>query len=168
MKKLLLLAVCVAGALSTYGQGTVSFANIGVGVNAPVFDIDGTTRLAGNQYMAQLLINGTAIASTSFLTGANAGYFLGGTQTLAGIPSGTTVTATIRAWDTATGADFAAASAKVSADWQLTITGNSAVQPPVPPGPLTGMPTGLALVPEPSTIALAILGGVALLFRRRK
>jgi hypothetical protein len=148
----------------------VNFANVGVGVNAPVFDIDGTTRLAGNQYMAQLLINGTAIATTPFLTGGNAGYFLGGTKVLTGVTSGSTVTATIQAWDTATGASFDAALNKTSADWQLTIVGDTAVSPNVPPAALVGMPTGLSLVavPEPTTIALAILGGVALLFRRRK
>jgi hypothetical protein len=148
----------------------VNFANVGVGVNAPVFDIDGTTRLAGNQYMAQLLINGTAIATTPFLTGGNAGYFLGGTQVLDGVTSGSTVTATIQAWDTATGADFASALTKTSTEWQLQIVGDTAVNPNVPPAALVGMPAGLSLlaVPEPSTIALAILGGVALLFRRRK
>ena len=41
-----------------------------------------------------------------------------------------------------------------------------------PPAPPAALPSGVALditaIPEPSTIALAVLGGAALLFRRRK
>jgi hypothetical protein len=168
MKKLLLLAVCIAGAVSVVGQGTVNVANVGVGVNAPVFNVDTTTRLAGNQFMAQLLVNGTPVgAPTPFLSGGSAGFFLGGVQD-AGVAAGTTVTAVVQAWDTATGATFDAALIKgVSAEWQLDVVGNPAGQPPAPPAALVGM-TSFSLVPEPSTIALAVLGGVALLFRRRK
>lgn len=168
MKKLLLLAVCIAGAVSVVGQGTVNFANVGVGVNAPVFNVDGTTRLEGTQFMAQLVVNGSPVGDAApFLTGGSAGFFLGGVQD-AGVAAGTTVSAVVRAWDTATGATFDAASIKgESAAWDLDIVGNPAGSPPAPPAALVGMQS-FSLVPEPSTIALAILGGVALLFRRRK
>lgn len=168
MKKLLLLALCVAGAVSAYGQGSILFANASATFQSPVFDVDGTTRLAGPQYMAALVINGTEVATAPFRTGAGAGFFNGGEVTVAGVAFNAAATAVVRAWDTNTGATYDAASLKgESASWQLTLTGNPAGQPPVTPGALVGMPS-FNLVPEPSTIALAVLGGVALLFRRRK
>jgi hypothetical protein len=167
MKKILVLAVCIAGCLSAFGQGQVNFTNGGVGVNSPVFNVDTTTRLAGAGFMAQLVIDGTATDITAPFSAAAPGYFLGGQKVTAGVAQGATVTATVRAWDVSTGATFEAAGIKgESAPFQLTVTGSSA-NPPTPGAALVGLQS-FNLVPEPSTIALAVLGGVALLFRRRK
>jgi len=61
MKKLLLAALCVAATLSASAQGTVSFANVGGGVNAPVSGPDG---LLGAGFSAQLqLADGTNVGA---------------------------------------------------------------------------------------------------------
>ena len=79
MKNLLLAALCVAATLSASAQGTVNFANIGGGVNAPVTGPDG---LLGAGFTAQLqLADGTNVGDpANFL--AN-GLFSGGTRTVA-------------------------------------------------------------------------------------
>ena len=76
--------VFVVGA---FAQGTVNFANFGVGLNAPVYYRDGTTKVAGNAITAELLAGSShsllqTVATTGFLTGAAAGYFQGGVVTL--------------------------------------------------------------------------------------
>src|SRR6266478_5147988 len=60
MKKLIAttLASTLVG-LAAYAQGTVNFANLGVGLNAPVTLADGTTK-AGSAYMAQLVAGNSA------------------------------------------------------------------------------------------------------------
>jgi hypothetical protein len=169
MKKILVLAVCIAGCLSAFGQGAVNFTNGGVGVNSPIFNVDGTTRLSGAGFMAQLVVDGTAsTTAVAPFSAAAPGYFLGGQKRLEGIAPNTTVTATVRAWDVSTGATWEAAGIKgESSPFQLAVTGNADSAPAVLGTALVGLQS-FNLVPEPSTIALAVLGGVALLFRRRK
>mgnify|MGYP003957428207 CR=1 FL=1 len=59
MKKLVLSALCALATLSAAAQGTVNFANVGGGVNAPVSGPDG---LLGAGFTAQLqLEDGTAV-----------------------------------------------------------------------------------------------------------
>src|SRR6266403_5272017 len=117
MKKLIATTLaCTALGLAAYAQGTVTFANVGGGVNAPVFLSDGTTKASGSQYMAALLAGPSAtslaqIATTPFLSGAQAGYFLGGTQTIPTVAGGGTAMVLIEVWNTTAGADFATAKA---------------------------------------------------------
>ena len=163
MKKLLLAALCVAATLSASAQGTVSFANVGGGVNAPVTGPDG---LLGAGFTAQLqLADGTNVGDPApFL--AN-GLFSGGARTIDGVAGGSSVALQV---------------AVSNADG--TITGTSNVinvtlggggTPPAPPAALSGLTAfdvvgGAAppVIPEPSTVLLALVGGAALLFRRRK
>ncbi len=61
-------------------QGTIAFSNIGPGLNAPAYLSDGTTKLSGAQFMAELLAGTSAsslspIATTGFFQGVGAGYF---------------------------------------------------------------------------------------------
>lgn len=163
MKKLLLAALCVAATLSASAQGTVSFANVGGGVNAPVSGPDG---LLGAGFSAQLqLADGTNVgAPAPFL--AN-GLFSGGSRTIAGVASGAQATLQVAVLD--------AGGATIGTSDSFTVTLGGGGVPPSPPASLTGLAAftagGGAVVdpiPEPSTIALAILGGAALLFRRRK
>ncbi len=88
------MALFVGGA---YAQGTVNFVNLNAaaGVNAPVYLPDYTTKLTGPAWMAGLSAGTTSTSlayignATPFLTGAGAGYFNGGTTTLAGfLPAG--------------------------------------------------------------------------------
>jgi len=79
--KALLTIFIACSLLNAAAQGTVVFNNIHDGiVNAPIYQSDAMTKLSGPQYMAELLAGPSAsdlthIATTSFLTGAEAGYF---------------------------------------------------------------------------------------------
>ena len=126
----------------------------------------------------------TAVGATAtFSTGATEaarGYITsvtgGGTRVLPGVAGGATATLQIRAWSTSLGQTWDAA-------WNALLSGQAGAfastavftiptgNPPlVAPSALTGANPGLFFVPEPSTVALGILGGLGtlLLVRRRK
>lgn len=182
MKALLLIFVIAGCSLVARPQGTVEFDNLHVGSpNAPVYESDGVTKLSGPQFMAELLGGPSAntlssIATTAFLTGNAAGYFLGGTQSISGVRPGDTAWVRVDVWNTASGASFAQsqASGQPNSWWQSSIfsvtTGSQTVNPSTP-GVLTGLgnsPVYLNAVPEPSTLALVGLGAAAMLFRIRR
>jgi hypothetical protein len=197
MKKLLLLAVLLVAGYGVMAQGTVNFSNGAAGVNAPVTDVDGTTKLAGAGFTAALYAgpSGTVWSSltlvtptSAFATGASAGFFFGGTHTVPGVAGGSPAAYQVRVWS----ANFAT--------WDLAyaafVAGNPAAKVGVSSSTAwngTGLPStvgttpnlasGIATppnllglqafklyraVPEPSTIALGLLGAAALLLRRRK
>lgn len=176
MKKLLIAAAVLVSVLGAQAQGTIDY---GSQAN-PIFNTDGTTGLSGTGFMTQLYwapsATGTYTAignPVSFFTGGGAGFWNPGNQgvlTVTGQPGGTVVSVVARAWDVATGATYDAASSK-GASAPLTITLGGAGAPPSLPADLSGLAgfklTGAA-VPEPSTIALGLLGAGALLLRRRK
>jgi hypothetical protein len=129
---------------------------------------------AGAGFTAGLfLVNGGAVSATplgttTFFTDPGAEFLFNPVDvTLPANPGGTTVNLVVRAWETAAGS-YAAA----------TIKGESAVFPqalggdpggggtPTPPTFLQA--PGFTMVPEPSTIAFGVIGGLALLLRRRK
>jgi hypothetical protein len=179
MKKLLTLVGVLAISASLSAQGTISFASAGGGVNAPVFDLDGVTRLAGAEFQAQLFYGpeGGGLGSlspvgnpTSFLTGGGAGHFQGGVITLPDITPGGPADFQVRAWQTL-GGTITSYDAAVAGGAKF---GQSTVFTTVTGGPTPNPPTALvglqsfSLVPEPSTYALLALGAAAFLFRRRK
>jgi len=187
MKKLIATTLlCTAAGLAAYAQGTVNFANVGVGLNAPVFLSDGTTK-AGAGYTAALLAGATPssltqIATTALLS-SSPGYFLGGTQTIPTIAGNSPADILIEVYAN-TYSSFslakAAGTAGVANAWgwsgggtPFTVTlGNPNATPPGTPATLSGL-TSFHLnpgtgVPEPSTFALAGLGAAALLFFRRR
>ena len=112
------------------------------------------------------------------ITGANGGFDPGEAALVPGVSGGANASFQVLAWEGAANSTFASA----------TIRGSSPVftQPTGAHNPLfpnqtvlnssDGTPTGsllfpsitLAVVPEPSTIALGVLGGLGLLLRRRK
>ena len=126
----------------------------------------------GTQLATALL--GTTVASSPF-------FFTPTTQDVvikdaAGTPlaPGSTPQLTIRAWQTSAGSfDAAKAGAGQYGEWTFTsppISGAGS-PPSLPPtltgwGPVDG--AGLELVPEPSTIALGVLGVGALIVARRR
>ncbi|MGD0813641.1 MAG: hypothetical protein ABSA83_08570 [Verrucomicrobiota bacterium] len=94
--------------------------------------------------------------------------------TMAGLPTGSTGTYAIAAWNTGGGVDTTLAEAQAAGEpWGFSTLG--AV---IPANPALGLPddvTGFNIAvgsvvssPEPSTIALGVMGISALLFRRRK
>jgi len=163
MKKLLLAALCVAATLSASAQGTVSFANVGGGVNAPVTGPDG---LLGAGFTAQLqLADGTNVGDPApFL--AN-GLFSGGARTIDGVAGGSSADLQV----SVSNADGSITG--VSGVISVTLGGGGT--PPAPPAALSGLSAFevtagavTPVIPEPSTVLLALVGGAALLFRRRK
>lgn len=169
--------------LSALAQGTVNFNNspsaVG-GAGARVFDIDGTTPAAGAAFLAQLYAGPTADslqpigAALPFRTGAGAGFVdtaSGTTRSIASVGLGAVATIQVRAWAVADGATYEAALAangKRGVSNIITVTTGGAGEPPALPANLTGLTSFTLIIPEPSTIALGLLGVGALLLRRRK
>ena len=165
-----------------YAQGTVNFnTRVIPDVDVKVFDVDGTTPLAGTGFTAQLFggIQGTAesslaalVPTTAFRTGAGAGYVVppASPVPVPGVPENGTATLELRVWDNMGGTITSYAQA-------VTAGGKYGTSNLFDVGPLGGVLTtpanlkGLTfwpMIPEPSTIALGILGAAALLLRRRK
>jgi len=198
MKKIFLTVAATVAVLSAYGQGTVNFNTAALNdPTTKITDSTGTP-LSGTAAWAQLYAAAGANQADStlkafgtpvnFRAGVNAGYVqssgtAGGTTVnpsvnlLSGTANGA-VTVEIRAWLASAGSTYEAALASgtgfgKSAPLTITSTGGGdpAAGPPNLPANLTGI-KGFALtggaVPEPSTIALGILGVGALLLRRRK
>ena len=185
MNKLLLTLVVNVFCVAAYPQGTVLFQNYLApdGINAPVYESDGVTPLSGIGFMAELLAGPSAnnlasIATTGFLTGTGAGYFLGGVSTINDVVPGNVAWVEVRAWNTGSGASFdRAQSSGLPDSWWASpvfavVTGNiPSGAGPTPPAPLTGLgtsPVFLNSVPEPSTFGLAALGAAVMLFRFRR
>lgn len=191
MKKLIATAV-VSGlaTLAVLAQGTISFVNLnaGSGVNAPVFQMDGATKLVGPNYVAQLFYSATAGGTmtavgspVAFLTGGGAGYFNGGTITLPGIAGGATAYLMVAAWDsTLAGTTTGATEAAAFAYWQgnhgnvwgasgynyntltetpfAVVTGNPTATPPGTPANLVGLTSFSLAGPVPEPTTMALLG----------
>ncbi len=163
------------------GQGLVIFCNLGPGLNAPVFESDGLTKCSGSQFMAELLAgpaetSPSSIASIGFLTGAGAGYYNAGVQTIYTVAPGAMAWAQVRLWNTASGLTFdqAKASGMPNSWWATPAFTFQAGNGHLGGGPwvpyLTELgnysPGYLNSVPEPS--ALAVFGcGLALALLRR-
>jgi hypothetical protein len=182
MKKLLIIAGLLGATTGLFAQGTLVFANLASGVNAPVTNSAGL-RITSSNYVADLYFSTTTDAATSSLTpagfnvafstttGGGGGFFLGGVRTVTGAPG--SIEAQVRVWDITAFASFAAA---LNGGGAWGVSGPIIINLAIPPAPAPTM-AGLTafgltpggIVPEPSTFALAGLGAAALLaFRRRK
>jgi len=191
MKKLLLItALAAVASLSAYGQGSVNFAN-STATRVILQNADGTTTFAptGSRFAIELVAAPDGTPTDAFQFAATrvgqtatffpvAGQFSAGGRTALNVtPAGGFGLFQVRVWETANGVDyndsvlrgvgFAGQSGILRVD-----TGDPTTTPPGPAGSLlTG---GLAsftvsAVPEPSTIALGLLGiGTLLMLRRRK
>jgi hypothetical protein len=91
--------------------GTVVFANRGGGVDAPVFDVDGVTRITGQNLRAELLAGPTVGAMK--LAGADVGftyplpgYFSGGTRGIPNVAAGQSAYVQVRVWDRDHGTNY--------------------------------------------------------------
>ena len=181
MKKLLLIsAFAVVTTLSSYGQGSVTFANTSA-TRVWFQQVAGgsTTYMpVGSAYTAELVFatdgSTTDFAQRASRLGATttfgpvAGLFSGGGRTATAIsPAGGFGLFQVRVWDTATGGDaYYGESGILRVD-----TGDTTSTPPGTAGSLVG--AGLTsfvvtVVPEPSVIGLGILGAGALLMLRRR
>ena len=176
-KSLVVVVACLLGSLAGYAQGYVQFANIGTGLNSPFKNVDNTA-LTGTGFYVELLAGADAASATTSIvplfTGSfGAGYFNGGSRNVANVTGGSAF-AVVRVWDSMGGtlATYAAAAATVGAKIATSNPFAVTLQPSstLPPTIMTGMPSLqlMTVVPEPSTLALAMLGIGALLLRRRK
>jgi hypothetical protein len=192
MKKLLTVLALVASAAASFGQGTITFQNSGLifgdlpGVPAPdrrvyLGSVANGTLLVGTNYAAQLWYDtGTGMrplqeATKIFRipTTTQPGTWNTAPTAVATFPDlavGGTAQLEVRVWDIQRFATFAAAVAGGGE------TGRSQpfsyLVPPAGSAPADYTLKGLrafAVVPEPSVIALGVLGlGSLLLFRRKK
>jgi len=178
-----LVMVGLMAALPAFGQGTLTFLNTAAaigGTGAPVTDGVGGARLSGATFQAQLYAeltpgNLSAIGSpVAFRTGGAAGFVTSTQVAVPGMAVNSSVNVQMRAWEASGGATYEAALASgAKTGFSNTISvgplgGVPAVGPPVTDPNLIGLNGFAVVVPEPSTIALGLLGAAALLIRRRK
>jgi len=195
MKKALLTLAATAMASSAFAQGVITFYNnniinptTGATYRAGIFqdNKDGVanngTVGAGAGFTAGLFLASdlnTPLATTLFRTASVQEVFAGTADVaVPGVPPGQTASLVIRAWTTAAGS-FANAKTINGDQWgEQAFTSKQLGGPnPNPPPPSFFTPdiapfTGFEMtttVPEPTTIALGLVGAVgALMLRRRK
>lgn len=183
MKKQIKTLVVAAGVLlavsAANAQGTFNFLTFNAAPELGVVSVD-TGGLAGALYSGQIFGSSSSTDPGAFVAFGNVGTFIttaggpqgvinGGAQTVAGIGAGTVVNVVLRAWDTASGSYEQALLTGTSGQsqvFQITLGGGS---PPLASQNVNAFSNfTLTTVPEPSVIALAILGAGALYFRRKK
>ena len=178
MKKLLIALAAVIVTVATHAQGTVVFNNrlSAIGLDAPVTLGSPSGPGAGADYSAGLFFNGALVpgSTTTFRDGSSnpllAKYINGLTVTIPGTAvDQQNVTVEMRAWLTSAGSYDAAPAANRGSSGPLVVAQLGGGANPSTPNNLPASFTGFVIpVPEPSTIALGVLGAAALLLRRRK
>jgi hypothetical protein len=191
MKKLILIATCMLASLAAYAQGTVTFANsastlVKFGTTADVPTAlqgaslpTGTTADPSDFRAALYWLNPTSSSFEMLGAAASiapvAGRFSGGTRTTTGV-AGATETFMVKVWSN--GATYSSYEAALASGLSSVYVGESssfsngtggAGSPPGPAVALSGFTglTNVRPVPEPSIVALGLLGAAALLIRRR-
>lgn len=188
MKKIILLAIMLAAGTPLFAQSTFSFANTSSSlITTNLNGVVGTFSQGAGVATFQAWVGpaGASDASSftlaaTTLSSATAGRIFGGTQTNANVGPGAVFSLQIRGWfgaaDYATARNLQGAGWVTSAIYQVDGGDPTAVPPGTPTtvfGTTAGLIPGLQLtvnpVPEPSSIALGLLGlGAVALFRRRK
>jgi predicted RecA/RadA family phage recombinase len=182
MKKALLTALAVMASLSLYAQGTINFANdaaskvllqnqAGTISSAP----SGSTYTVGLWWAAAGTTDESAFTMVASGNLFKTGLFSLGTVQIDGIAPGAVVNVQVRGWQTAGGSYNGAQAAGNMYFGKTSIfsidTGNPNATPTaeLPTDLIAGNFTGLTLqVPEPSTIALGLLGLAGLFILRRR
>jgi hypothetical protein len=173
MKRLLVAAALGLTAVAALAQGQFNFGNrvTVAGIDAKVFDNSGAA-LEGTAYWAQAYVGMDAgslapVGSpVNFRTGAAAGYISSAIVTVDGIAGGTAVQLQMRAWEASGGNSYEAALAAGALVGESNVIPITLQVAPNTPPDMVGL-TSFNLVPEPSTMALGVLGVAALLLRRR-
>lgn len=170
---LTLAGFLLTASVSLFGQGVVTFANSGPGLNAPVTNAVTGQRVDGGGFLAQLY-GGAAEAGaddlvalsrvTPFFGGAAAGYFDGGRATNDFVGPGMAGAFQVRAWS-GPYSSYETALAAAQSNPAVLVGASRVFQN------ATGMAgaeflTGLesfviAPVPEPRLVSLALMGAAA-------
>jgi hypothetical protein len=166
MKKLVLLLACTVIATSAFAQGTINFTNMKPSKQI-INDASGEKLEGGfaQLYAGTSADNLGAVGSpVAFYTGTKAGYFKGGVVDAGFNGAGFFQVVAWKGADTFDGATETGMSNVIG----LT-PGDSTASPPGLPADLAGLEAfSLTVIPEPGTIALAVLGLAAFFVRRRK
>ena len=186
MKKALIAFCSLIVAVGAFAQGSVNFAaKVAGSYDAPV-SVTGAGFASGAAYLVQLYAGASAGslaavgAAIPFRTGAAAGYWTSAARTITSVDATGNAQVQVRAWNASAGATYEAASASGSGFGASNIITVKPTNAPDVPATLAGL-TGFSIsalsagggpgtnpTPEPSTLALGALGGLALLLRRRK
>lgn len=175
MKKSLVIAglALMGAAVQSYGavSGVVLADNYGTGAGT----ISDASGLAPATAYVEVWAGAVGGAQSLIASGnlVEPGFFDLGAAVIPGVAGGGTASFTVKAWEGATSYD--AATLKGTASWQQSSLGSfddSIQPPPVKQGPELNMPAitigaGTPVIPEPTTIALGLLGAAALFIRRR-
>jgi hypothetical protein len=192
MKKLIIALAAVLVTVASYGQGQVNFQNrVGTGgsiLNAPV-KIAGTENGPGPDWTAQLFLVGpnnslTPLTPPSTFAKAGTGsaaissqFWAQKTVDVPGHFAGENLNFVVQSWLTSLGSYDAAVKANQggfgASDPFSAVIGGASSDPSAPPATPANLVNLKAFtvapqVPEPSIIALGVLGASALLLRRRK
>lgn len=184
-KTLLTLALVGLSAAATYAQGTISFGNSALSrvlfepLNAPGTSVNAPTGTKIAVFWGESAdivgIGKGTLATPTAEIGATAGVWAGGTvYGIAGTSGGQRVFLKVAGWAAGVGDNFAS-----STHYGESAVVNVALGPTAGPGTVIwqgnsgtatdrAKPFVIAIVPEPSVIALGALGLGALLLRRRK
>jgi len=184
MKKLLVVAALMVATIGALAQntainGSVNFANTSsaLGTAAPVSDSAGVL-LSGAAYLAQVYA-GTTESSLAPVGSPVAfkvnGLFSAGKLLIPTIGQGVKAFVKVGAWEAAGGATLEAALAagkQTGFSGVVSVTtGGDDLVPPATPANLVGLTSWSlkpgTVIPEPTTIALGLLGAAGLLLRRR-
>jgi hypothetical protein len=177
MRRLIHPILLLSATLSLHGQGSVNFANVGVGLNSPFINLSaGGARLNGGTWTIELWAGpvdggaGAVMPGPAYMGGFANGYFNAGQRTVVnGI--GSVAFAQVRVWDNMGGtiSSWTQATATDGVLWgssgwfQISLS-----TPPATPATMVNMPVVWVGIPEPSALMLGYLGAVgALLVRRR-
>ena len=166
MKKLVILLACTVIATSAFAQGTINFTNMKP--SKQIINDPSGAKLEGGfaqLYAGTSADNLAAVGSpVAFYTGKKADYFSGGVVDVGFNGAGFFQ---VKAWS---GADtFDAALISGMSNVIGLTPGDSTASPPGLPADLAGLAAfSLVVIPEPGTIALAVLGLAAFFVRRRK
>jgi len=183
MKKVLTITAFALAAVTAFGQGAVTFSNSGnVAIRR---DTTGAPVPTGSSFQVALFWapDGTTdFRSAAMQVGGNvnfgptAGFFSGGNRTITEIqPAGAFALFQVRVWETAYGNSYdsvlagndPAAEVGQSAVFRVDTANPLIGEPPTSLGTLIPV-FSVSPVPEPSVIALGLLGAGALLMLRRR
>lgn len=159
-------ALGIAGAAVQCFGGAAVLAN-NYDANKPVYYGNNTTMApVDGTWLQFATATGTPIGGAFGLT--EPGFFDNGFFEVPGAADNADVSFILQGWKGAAGSTYDSAAEKVSANISQKAGSNPGAPNP-PNAAVLAMPDNFVIqVPEPSTVALALLGGAALLLRRRK